>query len=33
MDYDKDSNKVLINGNQIIEKSKNVLSWKLFNIK
>lgn len=33
MDYDKDSNKVLINGSQIIEKSKNVLSWKLFNIK
>lgn len=33
MDYDKDSNKVLINGNQIIERSKNVLSWKLFNIK
>jgi ATP-dependent Clp protease ATP-binding subunit ClpC len=33
MDYDKNSKKVLINGNQIIEKSKNVLSWKLFNIK
>lgn len=33
MDYDKKSGKVLINGNQIIEKNKNVLSWKLFNIK
>jgi len=32
MDYDKKSGKVLINGNQIIEKSKSVLSWKLFNI-
>lgn len=32
MDYDKKSGKVLINGNQIIEKNKNVLSWKLFNM-
>lgn len=33
MDYDKSTKKVLINGNQIIEKNKNVLSWKLFNIR
>lgn len=33
VDYDKKSGKILINGNQISEKFKNVFSWKLFNIK
>lgn len=33
VDYDKKSSKILINGNQISERFKNVFSWKLFNIK
>ena len=33
MDYEESKKKVLINGNYIIEKVKNLLSWKSFNIK
>lgn len=32
VDYDKNSGKILINGNQIVEKYKNIFSWKLFNL-